>query len=340
MKPGPRNLITDVAGLKVGNAQDARLKSGTTVLTADQPFTAAVHVMGGAPGTRETDLLAPDKTVQAVDALVLSGGSAFGLDACSGVVDGLRAMGRGFRLGPAIVPISPGAIIFDLLNGGDKDWAQNPYPALGRAALDNAGAEFALGSIGAGTGALTGMQKGGLGSASLVLESGHTVGALVVVNPIGSVTTPGERHFWAAPFEIDGEFGGLGPDPRAGLGRSLRSRKMEAMAELAGEAVSSEGANTTIAIVATDAVLTKAEAKRLATTAHDGMARAILPSHGPHDGDLVFAAATGAQPLNDPAVEMLALCHAGSLCLARAIARAVYKATPAEGDILPCWSEV
>lgn len=337
MKPGPRNLITDVAGLKVGNATDTALKSGTTVLTADQPFTAAVHIMGGAPGTRETDLLAPDKTVQAVDALVLSGGSAYGLDACSGVVDGLRAMGRGFRLGPALVPIVPGAIIFDLLNGGEKDWDQNPYPALGRAALQNASADFALGTSGAGTGALTGMQKGGLGSSSLVLDSGHTVGALVVANPIGSVTTPGERHFWAAPFEIDAEFGGLGPDPAAGLGRSLRSRKMEAMAALAGAPVSSNGSNTTIAIVATDATLTKAEAQRMATTAHDGMARAILPSHGPHDGDLVFAAATGSRPLDDPAQDMLGLCHAASLCLARAIARAVYEARPADGDILPCW---
>ncbi|WP_420004772.1 P1 family peptidase [Arenibacterium sp. LLYu02] len=339
MKPGPRNLITDVAGLKVGNAEDHALKSGTTVLTADQPFTAAVHVMGGAPGTRETDLLAPDKTVQAVDALVLSGGSAFGLDACSGVVAGLRAMGRGFRLGPAVVPIVPGAIVFDLLNGGDKDWEDSPYPALGRAALAAASPEFQLGSHGAGTGALTGMQKGGLGSASLVLDSGHTVGALVVANPIGSVTTPGERHFWAAPFEIDGEFGGLGVDPASGLGRTLRSRKMEAMAALVGAPVSSEGANTTIAIVATDALLTKAEAQRMATAAHDGMARAIVPSHGPHDGDLVFAAATGARPMADPGAEMLALCHAASICLARAIARAVYEATPAPGDILPCWSE-
>jgi len=338
MTPGPRNLITDVAGLRVGNAADHALKSGTTVLTADQPFTAAVHVMGGAPGTRETDLLAPDKTVQAVDALVLSGGSAYGLDACSGVVAGLRTRGRGFRLGPAVVPIVPGAIIFDLLNGGNKDWDDSPYPALGRAALEAAAAEFTLGSHGAGTGALTGMHKGGLGSASLLLDSGHTVGALVVANPIGSVTTPGERHFWAAPFEIDSEFGGLGPDPASGLGRSLRSRKMEAMAALAGAPVSSDGANTTIAIVATDAVLTKAEAQRMATAAHDGMARAIVPSHGPHDGDLVFAAATGAVPLGDPATDMLGLCHASALCLSRAIARAVHAATPAAGDILPCWS--
>ncbi len=166
MTPGPRNLITDVAGLRVGNAADPVLKSGVTVLTADQPFVASVHVMGGAPGTRETDLLAPDKSVQAVDALVLSGGSAYGLDACSGVVEGLRAAGRGFRVGPAVVPIVPGAIVFDLLNGGDKGWTVNPYAELGRRALEGAAADFALGTAGAGTGALAAMQKGGLGSAS------------------------------------------------------------------------------------------------------------------------------------------------------------------------------
>lgn len=150
MKPGPRNLITDVSGLRVGNAHDGVLKSGVTVLMADQPFTAGVAVMGGAPGTRETDLLAPDKLVQEVDALVLSGGSAFGLDAASGVADGLRAMGRGFAVGEIRVPIVPGAILFDLLNGGRKDWTENPYKGLGRAALAALMTDFALGSAGAG----------------------------------------------------------------------------------------------------------------------------------------------------------------------------------------------
>ena len=210
MKPGPRNLITDVPGLRVGNAQDDALKSGTTVLLADDPFTASVHVMGGAPGTRETDLLAPDKSVAAVDALVLSGGSAYGLDACSGVVDGLRAAGRGFRLGDATIPLVPGAILFDLLNGGDNTWAENPYRALGRAAYDAAAEDFTLGTIGAGTGALSAMVKGGLGSASLHLPDGTMVGALVAANPVGAVTTPGDRHFYAAPFEVDAEFGGMG----------------------------------------------------------------------------------------------------------------------------------
>jgi len=163
MKTGPRNLITDVEGLLVGNAEDDLLRSGVTVLTADRPFTAAVHVMGGAPGTRETDLLAPDRLIGAVDALVLSGGSAFGLDAASGVAAGLRAKGRGFAVGDQRVPIVPGAILFDLLNGGRKDWQDNPYPALGRMALDRAEAAFALGTAGAGRGALCRGLKGGLG---------------------------------------------------------------------------------------------------------------------------------------------------------------------------------
>ena len=213
MKPGPRNLITDVAGLRVGNSEDHTIKTGTTVLVADKPFRASVDVMGGSPGSRETELLAPDKLVEEVDALVLSGGSAFGLDAASGVSDGLRKLGRGFRVEKATVPIVPGAIIFDLLNNGDKDWDENPYRALGARALANAGETFALGTAGAGVGALTANLKGGLGSASLVIPGGFTVGALVVANPTGSVTMGDSKHFWAAPFEADGEFGGFGPLP-------------------------------------------------------------------------------------------------------------------------------
>ncbi len=324
MQVGARNLITDVAGLTVGNASDPRLKSGATVVVGDAPFTASVHVMGGAPGTRETDLLAPDKSVAAVDALAMSGGSAFGLDACSGVVDGLRAAGRGFQVGSARIPLVPGAIVFDLLNGGEKDWGDNPYRALGRAAFEAAGTEFKLGTAGAGTGALTAMMKGGLGSASLVLPDGTTVGALVVANPIGSVTTPGDKYFYAAPFEIGDEFGGLGPDPSGGLGLSMESRKMKAM---------SMRENTTIAVVATDATLTKAECKRVAIAAHDGIARATVPAHTPHDGDLVFALSTEARP----AADVTLVGHAASLCMSRAIARAVYEATPADGDLLECW---
>lgn len=330
MKPGARNLITDVPGLLVGNAQDETLRSGTTVLLGSGRLTASCCVMGGAPGTRETDLLEPDKSVAEIDALVLSGGSTYGLDAASGVVAGLRDRGRGFPLLHLRIPLVPAAILFDLLNGGDKDWTENPYPALGRAALDNAVADFELGSVGAGTGALTGMQKGGLGSSSLVLESGVTVGALIAANPVGSVTTPGERHFWAAPFEIGDEFGGLGPDPRAGLGRNYASRKAGAFAQQA---------NTTIGIVATDASLTKAQAKRVATVAHDGLARAIVPSHLPSDGDLIFAVSTNAQQMQTPDTDLPGIGHAAALCIARAVARAVYLARSAPGDLLPCWSD-
>lgn len=330
MKPGARNLITDVPGLRVGNADDAKLKSGSTVLVGDRPFVASVAVMGGAPGTRETDLLGPDKLVEAVDALVLSGGSAFGLDAASGVVDALRREGRGFRVLDAIVPIVPGAIIFDLLNGGDKTWLDNPYRVLGQAAFAAASPDFGLGSVGAGTGALTANLKGGLGSASLVLANGITVGALVAANPTGSVTMGNRAHFWAAPLEMNEEFGGLGTYagpvsfPETGLTKRGPT-----------SAISS----TTIAIVATDASLTKGQAKRLATAAQDGIARAVSPAHTPVDGDLVFALSTGAHPLTDPVLEAIQIGHAAAVCLARAIARAIYLATPAPGDVSPAWVE-
>lgn len=324
MRPGPRNLITDVAGLLVGNAQDARLRSGVTVLTADRPFTAAVSVMGGAPGTRETDLLAPERLVQQVDALVLSGGSAFGLDACSGVADGLRAQGRGFAVGDQRVPIVPGAILFDLRNGGDKTWDRNPYYTLGRAALDSLTQTPALGTAGAGYGALTGNLKGGLGSASARLASGHSVGALVAVNALGSAIVGDGPHFWAAPWEMEAEFGGRGPAPAHDP--THEPPPMKRMREA-----------TTIAIVATDTALTQAECQRLATAAQDGMARALVPSHTLLDGDLVFAASTGARPLTDPVADAFALGHAAACCLARAIARAVWLAEPMDGDRQPAY---
>ncbi len=296
-------------------------------MTADEPFIASCAVMGGAPGTRETDLLEPDKLVQAVDALVLSGGSAFGLDAASGVMAGLRGAGRGFQVGDIRVPLVPTAILFDLLNGGEKGWISNPYAALGREAFDDAAETFAIGSVGAGTGALTAALKGGLGSASLVLQSGIMIGALVAANPMGSVTTSGERHFWAAPFEINGEFGGLGPDPRGDLGVLMPEPR---------HADSGGRANTTIAVVATSARLGKAEAKRLAVAAHDGIARAVVPAHMPVDGDLVFSIATGADGVDG--LDISVLCHAGAVCLSRAIARGIYHATPAPNDPLPCWA--
>lgn len=325
MTPGPRNLITDVAGLKVGNAQDDALKSGTTVvLSEDGPMTASYAVMGGAPGTRDTDLLEPDKTVPGVDAIVLSGGSAFGLAAAQAVMDGLAEQGRGFQVHSARVPIAPAAILFDLLNNGDKDWEANPYSALGRAALGNVARDFCIGTAGAGTGATDAHWKGGLGSSSLVLPDGSTMGALVAVNALGGVTTPSGKYFWAAPFEIGDEFGGLGPDPAANLQPLLPSRKAAAMAA---------HGNTTIAVVATDATLDKATCKRLATAAHDGMARAIVPSHTPYDGDLIFAASTARRPAPSDEIAPL-LGHFAAVCLSRAIARAIWEATPSPGDAL------
>jgi D-aminopeptidase len=329
--PGPRNSIADVAGLKVGNAEDAALRSGATVLTADAPFTAAVHVMGGAPGARETDLLAPDALVEAVDAIVLSSGSAFGLDAASGVSDALREAGRGYPTGAGMrVPIVPGAILFDLANGGEKGWTDSPYRALGAAAFAAAAEGFAIGSAGAGLGATCGGLRGGLGSASLVLPSGATVGALAAVNALGSATVGDGPHFWAAPFEIGAEFGGRGPAPAAPVPAATFATKAGPLRP---------GAATTVAIVATDAALTKAQARRMAVAAHDGLARALVPSHTPFDGDLVFAAATGARPLADPPRDMLELGHAAALCLARAVARGVHAAAPAWPGGPPSWRD-
>ncbi|MCA1405110.1 P1 family peptidase [Ensifer sp. IC3342] len=330
MRKGPNNLITDVAGLFVGNAEDHRLKSGVSVVLCEQPATAAVQVLGGAPGTRETDLLAPENTVQTVDAIVLSGGSAFGLDAASGVQAALREMGRGFEVGPHRIPIVPAAILFDLVNGGDKNWGRfSPYRDLGYDALRAAGATFLTGTAGAGTGALTATFKGGLGSASTVLANGITVGALVAVNALGSATIGGTRHFWAAPFELDDEFGGLGyptPMPQDAALPRLKFRERQ-----------SASANTTIAVIATDAVLSKAEAKRLAIAAHDGFSRALWPSHTPLDGDLVFALATGASGKAPLLEDFIDLGAAAASTMARAIARGVHDAVASDNDMKPSW---
>jgi len=328
--PGPRNLITDVPGILVGNAEDHTVKTGVTVVIADQPLVAAVDVMGGAPGSRETELLAPDKMVETVDALVLSGGSAFGLDAASGVADALARQGRGYAYSTTHIPIVPSAILFDIMNGGDKNWPENPYKALGAAALEAASDDFALGTAGCGTGATSAHLKGGLGSASLVLPSGVTVGVIAGVNPTGSVVHPTTGEFLAGAYEVGSEFGGLGPVSEPfGFDKSVITKVHLSM----------EAQNTVIAIVATDAALTKAQAKRLAVAAQDGIGRAITPAHTAVDGDLIFATSTGARPLSGDVRETIALGHAAATCLSRAIARAIYEATPAEGDVFPTWKE-
>jgi L-aminopeptidase/D-esterase-like protein len=322
-----RNLITDVAGVLVGQADDARLVSGVTAIVFEEPAVAAVDVRGGAPGTRETDLLEPHRTVERIDAVVLSGGSAFGLDAGSGVQSFLRDQGRGFAIRDVRVPLISGAVLFDLLNGGDKNWGRfPPYRDLGYAAAAAAGESFALGTAGAGFGATTINCKGGLGSASALTRDGHMVGALVAVNACGSVNVGSGPHFWAAPFEVGGEFGGLGfpaTVPAEALIPVAKGRP---------------GENTTIAIVATDATLTKAQTKQLAVMAQDGLARAIYPAHTTLDGDTVFAAATGRRPLADPVNELTELGAIAANALARAVARGVFEARALPGGI-PSWRD-
>ncbi|UVK37215.1 P1 family peptidase [Mesorhizobium sp. AR10] len=335
-RTGPRNLITDVAGLRVGNATDARLKSGVTTVLCDEPAVAGVQILGGAPGTRETDLLEPHNSIETIHAVVLSGGSAFGLDAASGVQAALRGLGIGVEVGGFRVPIVPAAILFDLRNGGDKDWGRYPpYRDLGYEAAQTAGIDFPIGTVGAGTGALSAGLKGGLGSASTVLDSGVTIGALAAVNPTGSVTVGRSRHFWAAPFEIGDEFGGLGypspmPDDAKRILLKFRDKRFGGKTEAGG--------NTTIAVIATDAVLTKAGAKRLAISAHDGFVRAIWPTHTPADGDLVFALATGKSGIELAADAAIDLYAAAGATMARAISRGVHAASPADGDLFPVWS--
>jgi D-aminopeptidase len=322
-----RNLITDVPGLAVGHAQDARLASGATAIVFDRPAVAAVDVRGGAPGTRETDLLDPGMLVDHIDAIALSGGSAFGLDTASGVQAWLREQGRGFAVGGARVPIVPAAILFDLNNGGDKGWGRYPpYRDLGYAAAAAASDDFALGSVGAGLGARTVNLKGGIGSASSACD-GCMIGAMAAVNAVGSVVVDDGPWFWAAPFEIGHEFGGRGFPSPLPVG-ALDPRTKGAVR-----------ANTTLVVVATDAALTKSQAKRLAVMAQDGLARAIYPAHTPLDGDLVFAASTGRRALADPVHGLMRLGTFAVQAVARAIARGVYAAAALPSDPLPSWRD-
>ena len=326
--PIERNLITDVPGVLVGNAADARLASGVTAIVFEAPVVGSIDVRGGGPGTRETALLDPAQTVQGIDAIALSGGSAFGLEAASGVQAWLAEQGRGFAVREARVPIVPAAILFDLLNGGDKAWGRYPpYRELGYAAAAGAGAAFPLGSAGAGLGATTVSLKGGLGSASAKCGA-FTVGALAAVNAAGSAVVGRGPWFWASPFEQGAEFGGRGfpaPMPEDALAPVTKGMPQ---------------ASTTLAVVATDATLTKAEAKRLAIMAQTGMSRAIYPVHTPLDGDVVFAVATGRAAAPAPAAGLAALGTAAANCLARAIARGVYEAAalPFAGA-LPAWRD-
>lgn len=309
--------------MRVGHAHDERLISGVTAIVFDRPAVAGLAVVGGAPAGRDTQCLDPSAAVPAIDAIVLSGGSGFGLDAAGGVQAHLREQGRGFEVGRHRVPIVPQAVCFDLGNGGDKAWGRfSPYRDLGYAAAEAArpGA-FALGSAGGGYGASTADLRGGVGSASAVATSGAVVGAIAVVNAIGSAVIGGGPWFWAAPFEVNGEFGGLGLPADPSLYRvppAVKGRRVT---------------GTTIALVATDARLEKSEAQRLAWAAQAGLAKALGVSHALMDGDMVFAAATGDAELPDRVSAVIELGTLAGLALARAVARGVYEA----GAAGPSW---
>jgi L-aminopeptidase/D-esterase-like protein len=326
-RPGPRNAITDVPGLRVGHYTDAHTRSGTTVLLPDTAWDAGVDVRGGGPGVRETAALEPENSVGKAHALVFSGGSVFGLAAADGVAEALSPYGVGLRLHPntPAVPIVPAAVLYDLHNGGDKQWgADPPYRDFGKKALAAASRSFTQGPVGAGTGARAGTGPGGVGSVSLELGDGLIVGALVVANPIGSALMPDGETYWSWALEIDGEFGGKVPrgavdcrDPIPELSRlSERGRLVP-------------GANTTLAAVAVNARLLPGERKRVAMMAHDGIARSVRPAHLPFDGDTVFVLANGERELPEGVDRNIALARIGSAaadCVARAIARGVHLA--------------
>lgn len=333
-RPGPSNSLSDVTGLSIGCAEDEGALTGVTVIVPDARAVCSVDVRGGGPGTRETDALAAENLVDAIDALVLSGGSVYGLGAADGVAAVMGAEGRGFGLvdlpGVPRSPVIPAAILYDLANGGDKAWGdQPPYNALGRRAYAARGKHVPLGNFGAGLGALAGALKGGQGSASIVTHDGLTVAALACVNCWGSVTLPNDRAFWAHPFEIDGEFGAVAPSGRGVDAEDWSGAKFNPQPR----------ANTTIACVATDATLTPAEAKRVAQMASAGLARAIRPVFAPFDGDVLFALSTAQRELPEP--RALAISRLGALaadCLARAVARGVHAAASAAGR--PAWRDL
>lgn len=324
-KPGPRNLITDVSGLKVGHATSESVRTGITALLCEPGWAAAVDVRGGGPGTRETDALGPENLVGRAHAVVLAGGSVFGLAAADGVAAWLSARGAGLQLRPGspAIPIVPCAVLHDLANGGDKNWGLSPpYRDLGLSAAEEAQSDFALGAVGAGRGALAGFRKGGIGSTSLNLD-GIMVGALAAVNSVGSVLMPDDKTYWAWPFELDAEFGGGGPpqermdlsDPAPGEARLTAVGRLR------------PGVNTTLAVIACNAALSTVECKRVAMMAQDGIARAVRPAHTPFDGDTVFALASAEIALEDNILRAAQIGRIGSAaadCLARAIARAVH----------------
>ncbi len=318
-----KNHIIDIAGVSVGHAGCGGLVSGTTAIVFEPAATGGVAVFGGAPAGRDLECLAPDRLVDHVDAIVLSGGSGFGLDAAGGVQAWLREEGRGFDVGGTVVPIVPQAICFDLMNGGDKNWGRfAPYRDFGyEAAQVSSADEAALGSVGGGLGATTVNFKGGLGAASARTSDGATVAALILVNALGSATVGDGPYFWAGAFEEAAEFGGLGPAP------SVSAEDRRPIWKGGPQGTSRPQHATTIGVVATDATLTKAESHRLAISGHDGFARGLRLTHALFDGDILFAASTRRRELSPGPASRIELGALAADCVARAIARAVFTAS-------------
>lgn len=316
-----KNLITDIGGLKVGNANDEGVKAGVTVILPDIAALCAVDVRGGGPGTRETDLLGGDSSVERVHAIVLSGGSVYGLAAADAVTTALGTQGIGYKVAPAPVPVSPivpSAILFDNANGGNKNWGDiPPFFKLGKQALVSANTEFKLGKSGAGYGATAGLYPGGLGSVS-ELVGDFVVGALIAANPVGSPYMPGTECFWAWAFERDGEYGGKRP-PVNYQYSAPRDTKLEFLRVA--------GASTIIGVVATNAPLTQKQLRRLAIMAQDGIAMAVQPSHTPMDGDTIFAIGTAKDAGGVTPMTLTELGASAARCVARALSRGVYEAS-------------
>ncbi|WP_406133640.1 P1 family peptidase [Streptomyces zaomyceticus] len=341
---GTTDSITDVPGLRVGHARvagDGALSGTTVVLAPVGGVVAAVDVRGGGPGTRETDALDPRNVVRRIDAVVLTGGSAYGLDSAAGVMAWLEERRRGVRVGPDpshVVPVVPAACVFDLGRGGD--FTARPDASTGRAAVEAADASgdhahVETGAVGAGTGAVVGGLRGGVGTASVVLESGITVGALVVVNAVGSAVDPATGALYGSYYD-----GGRPSFPGAAV-HGAAVRRLAA----AREAAAPPPLNTTLAVVATDAVLTRAQAQKVAGTAHDGIARALRPVHLMNDGDTVFALATGARELPEGPgpLALNEVLAAGADLVTRAIVRAVLAAPGGRrgpGGDFPSYSEL
>ncbi|MEM6413504.1 MAG: P1 family peptidase [Pseudomonadota bacterium] len=361
--PGAKNDITDILGLRVGHANDSLACTGVTAVIFDQPSIVAGDVRGGGPGSRETDLLDPSTLVERADAIILSGGSSYGLGAADGAASWLGQQGRGFQLvgreGVPPSPIVPAAILYDLANGGDKNWSKRndgypPYFKLGEQACMSArqfnkesSAKLAQGVVGAGYGAIAGLNKGGLGSASYITDNGIKVGALIAVNSFGSVKLPGDEAYWAWPYEWNDEFGGIKPNlalgPCADLPDDTKLGPLgfghKATSNDASDGASNEAMNTTIGVIAiqmpdASRLISQANMKRVAVMAQDGLARAIRPIHGPTDGDILFTACveepdTTDLPQNGIPIDPITLTRIGSIAAdvtARAIARAIYEA--------------